>query len=162
MDSAVALAAQYDRSNPMNNSYRQHTAIAAAVLLALGVIACTETETTSGGTVTVVKPAEQTASGPVTTPTEPSASTTTPAEQLASATSADPARDEAITASVKAEIAKEPDMSSQNIQVTTRGSVVTLTGQVDDEAKIDRAKFLAQSVEGIADVNNELVVTGTG
>jgi hyperosmotically inducible protein len=163
MDSAVALDRNYRRCN-MDSMNKRHTAIAAAVLLALGIVACSETETTSGGTVTVVKPTEQTAGGPVMTPTEPQASTTaTPTEQLATATApANPEKDAAITASVKAELAKEPEMSSQNIQVATVDSVVTLSGQVDDPAKIDRAKFLAQSVEGIADVNNELVATSTG
>lgn len=66
--------------------------------------------------------------------------------------------DAAITASVNASLAKDPDLSAVKIDVDTKGGVVTLSGPAPTAAAKDRATSLAQAVDGVAGVNNNLEV----
>lgn len=68
------------------------------------------------------------------------------------------ADDAAITAKISAELAKDPDLSAIKIDVDTTAGVVRLSGPAPSQAAKDRAATLAQSVEGVKSVNNELVV----
>ena len=68
------------------------------------------------------------------------------------------AGDAAITAKVSAEFAKDPDLSAIRIDVDTQAGAVRLTGPAPTQDAKDRATTLAQSVEGVLSVNNELVV----
>lgn len=66
--------------------------------------------------------------------------------------------DAAITASVNAELAKDPALSSFKIDVDTSAGRVALKGTAPDEGARDRATQLAQSVDGVTAVDNQLIV----
>lgn len=66
--------------------------------------------------------------------------------------------DSAITASVKADLLKDPKLSSQKVEVRTQEGKVTLTGSVSDPAAKQRAGEVAAAVSGVQKVNNELQV----
>jgi len=66
--------------------------------------------------------------------------------------------DAAITASIKTDLLKDPDLSVLKIDVDTRGGVVTLNGLAGDEAARSRAERMASAVKGVKEVRNFLVV----
>jgi osmotically-inducible protein OsmY len=67
--------------------------------------------------------------------------------------------DAAITASVNAELAKDPALSALQIDVDTSGGRVALKGSAPDEAARERATQLAQSIDGVTAVDNQLTVS---
>ena len=66
--------------------------------------------------------------------------------------------DATITAQVNASLAKYPGLSVMKIDVDTTQHKVTLSGTVPDAAASSRATQLAQAVEGVTSVDNQLVV----
>jgi hyperosmotically inducible protein len=66
--------------------------------------------------------------------------------------------DTAITASVKTDFLKDPDLSALKIDVDTKGGVVTLNGLAGDEAARTRAAKMASAIKGVREVRNFLVV----
>jgi hyperosmotically inducible protein len=66
--------------------------------------------------------------------------------------------DSMITTKVKAAIIAEPTLSAMDIKVKTNDGVVTLSGTIDSPDKVERAKQLAQTVDGVKMVNSELVI----
>jgi hyperosmotically inducible protein len=66
--------------------------------------------------------------------------------------------DATITNKVKAAIVAEPALKATAIQVKTNDGVVTLSGTIDAPEKAERAKQLAQTIDGVKTVNNELTV----
>jgi hyperosmotically inducible periplasmic protein len=66
--------------------------------------------------------------------------------------------DAAITASIKTDLLKDPDLSVLKIDVDTKAGVVTLNGLTGDEAGRSRAGRLANSIKGVKEVRNFLVV----
>ncbi len=66
--------------------------------------------------------------------------------------------DGTITASINADLLKDPDMSVLKIDVDTRDGVVALNGLVKDEASRMRAGTIASGIKGVRQVNNYLVV----
>jgi hypothetical protein len=66
--------------------------------------------------------------------------------------------DAAITAAVKADLLKDPDVSALKIDVDTRDGVVTLKGQAESDAARSRAETIAQQAKGVREVKNRLVV----
>jgi osmotically-inducible protein OsmY len=66
--------------------------------------------------------------------------------------------DAAITASIKTDILKDPDLSVLKIDVDTKGGVVTLNRLTADEAARSRVGRLASSIKGVKEVRNFLVV----
>ena len=66
--------------------------------------------------------------------------------------------DTAITASIKTDLLKDPDLSVLKIDVDTKGGVVTLNGLTSDEAARSRAEKMASAVKGVKEVRNFLVV----
>ena len=66
--------------------------------------------------------------------------------------------DAAITASIKTDYLKDPDLSVFKIDVDTKGGVVTLNGLANDEAARTRAERIASAVKGVREVRNFLVV----
>ena len=65
----------------------------------------------------------------------------------------------AITASVNARLAKDPDLSALRINVDTKDGAVTLTGPAPSQSAKDRAATLAREVEGVKSVTNNLSVS---
>jgi osmotically-inducible protein OsmY len=66
--------------------------------------------------------------------------------------------DTAITASIKTDFIKDPDLSVLKIDVETRDGVVTLNGLAGNDAAKQRATQMAQSVKGVKEVRNFLTV----
>ncbi len=64
--------------------------------------------------------------------------------------------DTAITASVKAAIFNEPSLKSAEINVETFKGRVQLSGFVSSRANIDRAIQVAQGVNGVQSVSNDM------
>ena len=66
--------------------------------------------------------------------------------------------DTAITASIKTDFLKDPDLSVLKIDVDTTDGVVTLNGLAGNEAARGRAEKLAASIKGVREVRNFLTV----
>lgn len=64
--------------------------------------------------------------------------------------------DAAITASIKADLLRDPDLSVLKIDVDTHDGVVTLNGLAGNAAAKARAEKMAQSVKGVREVRNHL------
>ena len=68
--------------------------------------------------------------------------------------------DGSITARVKTELAKDASLgTAMNVNVTTYQGVVPLSGFVDSEAVAKRAEAIAEDVNGVRSVKNDLRVT---
>ena len=67
--------------------------------------------------------------------------------------------DMTITAAVKAEIAKAPELSAFKVSVDTKSGAVVLTGSAPTSAARERASQVAHTAKGVTSVKNELVVT---
>jgi hyperosmotically inducible protein len=87
-----------------------------------------------------------------------SASVTPSGEAVSSPGAGKPVSDTAITASIKTDFLKDPDLSVLKIDVDTRGGVVTLNGLAADEAARQRAEKMAGAVKGVKEVRNFLVI----
>jgi hyperosmotically inducible protein len=68
----------------------------------------------------------------------------------------------AITAKVNAALAVDDKLKATQINVDTRDGQVTLTGQAPDANSRERATTLASAVDGVKQVNNQLVVDRNG
>lgn len=79
-----------------------------------------------------------------------------PAETAATTTV--PADDGWVTTKVEAQFFASPDVKARNIDVSTNGGVVTLSGQVDSDAVRQQALALARGIEGVRDVRDQLRV----
>ena len=66
--------------------------------------------------------------------------------------------DTAITASIKTDFIKDPDLSVLKIDVDTKDGVVTLNGLAGNDAARQRAEKMAASVKGVKQVRNFLTV----
>lgn len=70
-------------------------------------------------------------------------------------------QDTAITARIKANLYKDPDVKGSEVSVTTMNGVVQLSGFVDTELAKQKAGEIARSTSGVLDVRNDLI-TPTG
>ena len=61
--------------------------------------------------------------------------------------------DSAITSSVKSKIAADSSLSGNTISVTTKDGVVMLSGKVSSDTQASEATEVAQSTEGVKDVD---------
>ena len=68
--------------------------------------------------------------------------------------------DASVTASIHAELARDPSLSTLKIDVDTSNGQVLLTGTAPSTAARDRATVLAQGVKGVVSVKNRLEVRG--
>jgi hypothetical protein len=66
--------------------------------------------------------------------------------------------DATITTKVKAAVLAEPGLKTLDITVDTRAGVVTLAGTVASNDLKQRAEQIAQGVEGVRQVSDQLVV----
>jgi hyperosmotically inducible protein len=124
---------------------------AGTVMFAAG---CDQRNSTNPSTSSTATP-PATSSAPSTTK---SASTT--GDKMATATqkAGDKVDDAAITTKVKTALMAEPGLRSLEINVDTHDNVVTLNGTVDSQEKKQRAMQIAQGVEGVKSVSDNLVV----
>jgi hypothetical protein len=68
--------------------------------------------------------------------------------------------DTVITASVKAGLLKDPDLSVLKIDVDTRDGVVTMGGVAESAEAKARATRIAEAVKGVKEVRNQVTVKG--
>jgi hyperosmotically inducible protein len=66
--------------------------------------------------------------------------------------------DAAITAKIKADFLADPSLEVFQMSVTTTDGVVTLSGEVDSQASLDRSQAIASGVENVKSVRNALMV----
>jgi osmotically-inducible protein OsmY len=69
--------------------------------------------------------------------------------------------DAAITASIKTDFLKDPDLSVLKIDVDTRDGVVTLNGLAENDTARTRAEHIAEGIKGVRQVRNFLVTKRT-
>jgi len=67
-------------------------------------------------------------------------------------------RDSALTAKVKSALTIERDLKASDIEVETRDGVVQLSGFVDSEEARTAAVLRARTVDGVAEVRNDLSI----
>lgn len=84
--------------------------------------------------------------------------------ELATAASAagDKMKDASITTAANAELARDSELSALRINVDTLEGRVVLRGSAPSEAARSRATLLAQRVEGVLSVDNQLSVSPKG
>jgi hyperosmotically inducible protein len=70
------------------------------------------------------------------------------------------AKDSLITAKVKAALVKDPDVSALDVSVETAYGEVLLSGFVENERQVKRAREVASGIDGVKDVHANLVVKG--
>jgi len=68
--------------------------------------------------------------------------------------------DAALTAAVKTKLAADDTVKASNINVSTDGHVVTLTGVVGTKAEKDRAVSVARATSGVTSVVDKLTIKG--
>ena len=66
--------------------------------------------------------------------------------------------DATITAAVKADLAKDPELSALRVNVDTHEGKVSLYGAAPNEAARQRAQNLAQNEKGVTAVENKLAI----
>ena len=66
--------------------------------------------------------------------------------------------DSVITTKVKAAIFNEPTLKSLEINVKTYQGVVQLSGFVDSDQSVKKAGEIAEGIEGVKSVKNDLIV----
>lgn len=96
-------------------------------------------------------------------PSQPTAGTTV-GEKVdnAVAKTADMAKDAAVTAAIKTELAREPGLSALSINVDTTAGRVMLKGEAPDSAAVERATAIARGTDGVVSVDNQLTVKPKG
>lgn len=132
--------------------------IGAALLTALFAAGCQKHEAneTNGNGATTTPPTTAPAA-----PASSTSSTTEPASGTAdnSGKSAGTVLDDTvITTKVKTALLADSDVKGLQINVETTDGVVTLSGTVDNQEQIDHAGKIAQDVQGVKSVTNNLTV----
>ncbi|WP_024868754.1 BON domain-containing protein [Pseudoxanthomonas suwonensis] len=80
----------------------------------------------------------------------------------ADADSSQPVNDTWITTKVKSSLLADSDVSGTRIEVDTVDGVVYLTGTAETQAQADKAKQIAQGIDGVSKVDSTKVkVTGS-
>ena len=163
----------------MTDSLNRISLIAAAAALALGLAACNKTDDrTVGQQVDAAVAKTEAAADEAKAKAEVAAQDAKNAAQsagadiragasdLAASASAAAAEvkeavaDTAITASVKAGLAKDPDLSALQINVDTTNGAVSLQGTAPTTAAKERAAAIVREVKGVKSVTNLLKVQG--
>jgi hyperosmotically inducible protein len=63
-----------------------------------------------------------------------------------------------VTAKVKSALLADPDVKSFDIAIVTRKGEVQLSGYVDNQVQVNRAIDIARRIEGVQNVNNEMII----
>jgi len=77
----------------------------------------------------------------------------------ANAPSSQPGTDGWITTKVKTELMATKGIPSTDISVTTNNGVVTLSGNVDSSAQVQKAVAVAKGIKGVHDVDASALMT---
>lgn len=143
----------------MNQSILPRTKLLAAAIAAVMLVACgqKESQTLGQNVDSAVAKAEQRANEAKTDVKQEAAELKANGE-AATDKVATKVEDATITASVKAELARDNELSALEINVDTSNGNVSLSGPAPNRAARDRATQLASSVKGVTNVDNRLVV----
>ena len=138
---------------------------ATALLLTASLItlaACGRSDETLGqkvdGAVSQTKEAAQQASSQAAASVEKTLDKTSEVMKQDSAKATNVLDDAAITTSINAGLAKDPDLSALKIDVDTKAGKVSLHGSAPSTQARDRAVTIAQSVKGVISVDNQLTI----
>ena len=156
--------------NRQTSSLTVKTAVIASSLLVLTALAaCNKTDETAGQKLDSAVAKTEQAAGEARAKTE--ASMEKAGDAMKNATQSAEASgskamdtvgakidDATITASISADLAKDPDLSAIKINVDTKNGVVTLNGPAPTVAAKDKATTIAKAVKGVSSVDNRLVV----
>lgn len=150
-----------NRTQEAPRNVRRLIGLAAALALAGGLAACNRNEEQTAGQRldSAVQKTEQAAA-------DAQRKAETAADQAGAATRDAAAKamamavmdDAGITAKVTAGLARDPELSAVKIDVDTRNGIVTLNGPVKSADARERAGKIAQGVEGVNSVVNQLTV----
>jgi osmotically-inducible protein OsmY len=66
--------------------------------------------------------------------------------------------DSVITAKIKTELASDDFLKSFEISVESRKGIVQLSGFVNSQKAVDKARHIARGVKGVKSVKNDLIV----
>lgn len=136
--------------------------IFAMVLSAAMLFACGRKDEALGqkvdGAVTQTKDAAKQATTEATAAVEKSMEKTTAAASENKVKAVEAFDDTAITTSIIASIAKDPDLSALKIDVSTKNGNVSMHGSAPTEQARARAVAIAQSVKGVMNVDNQLSI----
>lgn len=148
--------------SPLFRPARRFAGVAVAIALASGLAACgkTDDQTVGQRLDSAVAKTEQVAAD-AQRKMEVAANDAGAATREAAAKAAAVMDDAGITAKVSAGLAKEPDLSAVKIDVDTRNGIVTLNGPVKTSEARTRAAQIAQSVDGVNSVVNQLTVSNS-
>ena len=72
-----------------------------------------------------------------------------------------PVDDTWITTKVKSSLLADTDVAGLDIEVETLNGVVTLSGEVDEQAQIDHATRITRDIEGVTRVETAALTVGT-
>jgi hyperosmotically inducible periplasmic protein len=140
-----------------------------SVAAALSFSACGQKDQTTGQKVdAVIADTKEAAKDTQAAVKDAASSVEKSAEKAASATSDGAGKvvvaldDAAITTSIAASFAKDPDLSAIKIDIDTKNGSVTLQGPAPTDLARTRATSIAQSVKGVVSVNNMLTVKPAG
>jgi hypothetical protein len=120
--------------------------LAAAAVLALGLLACGEKPSSESP---MDKLAQNAGRSPAPAPGQVVPSMNQPGS---------PAPDAVLEARVKAAIAADPALRSLTVDINAADGVVTLYGTADTPANSHQAAMLALNVEGVRSVRNKMVI----
>lgn len=139
-------------------AWRRGAAVALAVVLAAGLAACDKKpgEPTAGQKLDTAVEKTEVAADEAKQKMEAAARDASQAAQSAASNAAAVLDDTAVTTKVKAAFASDPNLSAVLISVDTKDGVVSLSGPVKTPADAEHAVKLAQAVEGVKSVVNEL------
>ena len=138
--------------------WHRGAAVALAVVLAAGLAACDKKpgEPTAGQKLDTAVEKTEAAANEAKQKMESAAQDASQAAQNAASNAAAVLDDTAVTTKVKAAFAADPNLSAVLINVDTKDGVVSLSGPVKTPADAEHAAKLAQAVEGVKSVVNDL------
>lgn len=141
----------------------QRTATALILTASLvTLVACGRSDETVGqkvdGAVSQTKEAVQQATSQAAVSVDKALEKTSEAVKQDSAKATSVLDDAAITTSINAGLAKDPDLSALKIDVDTKAGKVSLHGSAPSTQARDRAITIAQSVKGVISVDNQLTI----
>ena len=144
----------------MNARTRMQLLAAFAATTVLFAAGCDQRNAERSASTTGSMPSTGSSTSTMPATTSPSSATpsssmaaNTPSTSMAAATD-----DAAITTKVKAAVMAEPNLKSTDINVETKDGVVTLAGTVNSQEAKQKASQVAQSVQGVKSVSDQLVV----
>lgn len=145
------------------NSVTGHVVALGCLFAVLGLAGCEQqgsAEKTTGKVERTTESTAPTTSGSADRPAQKMEGAERPATQ-GSKTAGDYIDDSVITTKVKAAFLNDPFLSAFGIEVTTGKGIVKLSGTVDSEQNINRARELAGSQQGVKSVQTDLSVSAT-